>query len=594
VDRVQRRIAAIVAADVVGYSRLMGEDEETTLATLNGYTSPVNGDVVFVGNSVAGGNPGPGAIVLGTVRLDNQNPQAPTNFTLAPSVNIVPGAQGAFINAGFSFTDSTALTSPLLTFAAGTNGDNGGVDRVFVRYFAGAQGATDVQLTRVRTGADLAPSVSGPLANQTYRLQARLSDALGNSRTIDLQNNLGQNLFFGVDVAAPTVTGTAGSPGGAAGANFAQVAGNGAIGISVTDELSGFGATPVFATMVRLRGTGTAGQVFECVDPYTGANLTALANGTCPTVNGGLAIAVPTIEGYYFLTYFVRDQAGNQSATRTQRFLIDGQAPVLGGVAIPAIINGGQPVNFSSSATDNLDLIDQFTSVDYGNTVQFRYDSPLLGTRYDSVLTRNATVAGAVPFFIRQLEFADANGLIIGGSATKPQTVSVVVGDGVPNYAIQTVPLAAINVQNSPGSLTAQTGITSFRLATTTAFTNIARTGTTQTAVPTTRSLTITVTGPASTFNTPFASVQLYFADPTSPLATANSYRLLGTALQAGLTDVGGTRTITYTFTLTGLDAARFSQAVAAPGFPYAFRAVGVTANGDAVVSNAVTLNVIQ
>ena len=35
--RVQRRLAAILAADVVGYSRLMGEDEEGTLATLKAY-----------------------------------------------------------------------------------------------------------------------------------------------------------------------------------------------------------------------------------------------------------------------------------------------------------------------------------------------------------------------------------------------------------------------------------------------------------------------------------------------------------------------------------------------------------------------------
>jgi len=33
-DRAQRKMAAILAADVVGYSRLMGEDEEHTLATL--------------------------------------------------------------------------------------------------------------------------------------------------------------------------------------------------------------------------------------------------------------------------------------------------------------------------------------------------------------------------------------------------------------------------------------------------------------------------------------------------------------------------------------------------------------------------------
>ena len=35
-ERVDRRLAAILAADVVGYSRLMGADEEGTLATLKG------------------------------------------------------------------------------------------------------------------------------------------------------------------------------------------------------------------------------------------------------------------------------------------------------------------------------------------------------------------------------------------------------------------------------------------------------------------------------------------------------------------------------------------------------------------------------
>ncbi len=33
-ERVQRRLAAILAADVVGYSRLIGMDEEGTIARL--------------------------------------------------------------------------------------------------------------------------------------------------------------------------------------------------------------------------------------------------------------------------------------------------------------------------------------------------------------------------------------------------------------------------------------------------------------------------------------------------------------------------------------------------------------------------------
>ncbi len=38
-ERVQRRLAAILAADVVGYSRLMGEDEEGSLDALK--TTPL-------------------------------------------------------------------------------------------------------------------------------------------------------------------------------------------------------------------------------------------------------------------------------------------------------------------------------------------------------------------------------------------------------------------------------------------------------------------------------------------------------------------------------------------------------------------------
>ncbi len=41
-ERVQRRLAAILAADVVGYSRLMGADEEGTLATLKAYRGVID------------------------------------------------------------------------------------------------------------------------------------------------------------------------------------------------------------------------------------------------------------------------------------------------------------------------------------------------------------------------------------------------------------------------------------------------------------------------------------------------------------------------------------------------------------------------
>ena len=40
---VQRKLAAILSADVVGYSRLIGADEEASLATLNTYRQVTDG-----------------------------------------------------------------------------------------------------------------------------------------------------------------------------------------------------------------------------------------------------------------------------------------------------------------------------------------------------------------------------------------------------------------------------------------------------------------------------------------------------------------------------------------------------------------------
>ena len=39
----QRKLTAILSADVVGYSRLMGDDEETTVRTLNKYKEIIFG-----------------------------------------------------------------------------------------------------------------------------------------------------------------------------------------------------------------------------------------------------------------------------------------------------------------------------------------------------------------------------------------------------------------------------------------------------------------------------------------------------------------------------------------------------------------------
>ena len=41
-DRLPRKLAAILYADVAGYSRLMGDDEEATIRTLTAYRAVIS------------------------------------------------------------------------------------------------------------------------------------------------------------------------------------------------------------------------------------------------------------------------------------------------------------------------------------------------------------------------------------------------------------------------------------------------------------------------------------------------------------------------------------------------------------------------
>ena len=79
-ENIARRLVAILAADVVGYSRLMGEDEEETLRTLRAYLEVINGLVgehdgrVFAGagDSVMAEFPSPVQAVRCAVRIQEE------------------------------------------------------------------------------------------------------------------------------------------------------------------------------------------------------------------------------------------------------------------------------------------------------------------------------------------------------------------------------------------------------------------------------------------------------------------------------------------------------------------------------------------
>ena len=77
-ERVQRSLAAILAADVVGYSRLMGEDEKATLATLKAYREIVD-EFIASHNRRVFGSAGDSVIAefaspVESIRLATENP----------------------------------------------------------------------------------------------------------------------------------------------------------------------------------------------------------------------------------------------------------------------------------------------------------------------------------------------------------------------------------------------------------------------------------------------------------------------------------------------------------------------------------------
>src|ERR1700731_3504418 len=62
-ERVERKLAAILAADVAGYSRLMGEDEEGTLARLKAHRRELIDPKIFVHNGPIAHTAGEGLLV---------------------------------------------------------------------------------------------------------------------------------------------------------------------------------------------------------------------------------------------------------------------------------------------------------------------------------------------------------------------------------------------------------------------------------------------------------------------------------------------------------------------------------------------------
>jgi len=120
----------------------------------------------------------------------------------------------------------------------------------------------------------------------------------------------------------------------------------------------------------------------------TGVNGFASATaGTSGSAQYDIRNSVAPIEAYYTTVVRSADQAGNLSQPQQRTFLYDLTPPVVGGVGFPASLDTRPSPVFTSSATDNVDLL--------GIGIRFSYAS----TNGQPALTVGDTAASFKPIF---------------------------------------------------------------------------------------------------------------------------------------------------------------------------------------------------
>jgi len=488
--------------------------------------------------------------------------------------------------------------------------------------------------TKITTGADLAETTT----NTAYVVRVFETDKLGNSRCVDLAsapNTINSGVFangiFGVDKTPPTASildaGNAACPaaGGCASdlmainaGTIAAAGGVPAFKVTYSDNASGFSTTPLLTTLTRLAIDPTTGAASTTSTAF-GCPIGFSANaGTCAIGNtaaagqisadaGSATGASSGIDGYYTYTAQIIDVARNTGNTVTRRVVVDRQAPVMGGIAVPATVNGGQSASFATSATDNLDLIQTNYTLSYPTTpangaqpLNIRANGQPVGVAFDNVLTTSASFSLNVPFFIRSVATTTAAGAPQANAAA-PNQIAVRVYDAANNQSNPGVsPINAANVpQTNPTNYTAlqANGASFSTFQVSNAATNVSNcpaAGCTGGAAPAnaqTVTLSATATGTEGAnfqFLNPFTQVQFYYLD-AGYAGASNEWILIGSTSGPQVTDNVNQTVRTFTWTL----AAPFDPPASLPAGALNVIAVGVNASGDALASansTAITL----
>lgn len=559
-----------------------------------------------------------------------------------------------FIGGAFNVNDPAVSFgsrnfAPTFANAATTNADFGGVDRVTTTYFAQLiANLSSLSAANVFTGGTQFSNGSQLAAvnfsdNRGYAAIARFTDVLGNSRNqlveqgaIALDGNgqiqtRGTNVSFGVDLSAPTlqipnlstINGVVVNA-----ANQGTAPSTITLAGAYSDDV-GFGGTPIQILGQQQRRSAenpAAGVSTYCLQSVDAAgNMTFNANSTAQTglscgfisIQGvpslNLATIAPVVTGQYDFRIRTRDQAGNLSTEANVTRYVDLIAPVVGGVSLPQTLTGNAPAAFTTAATDNLELGSAYPQITYSaapagfgaGQFQLAYTQALtqLGSPFGTVTASvNNSIPLTVPSFIRSVTFTTAGVPQVPTAANLAQVVVSVVADAAGNQGVTQVPIPGANISQTgftgtifdTGNQTSD--INGFALTfanNAVAFPNQLSLGNTTNA-PTTGTFSVATTGQVNAFINPFVRVELWYSQVGGPAV----YQFLGTAPVGIVTDVpanGATgRTITSNFVFSPVGTALATGVNANTSVQYNVVAVGITASGDALVSQPVTITVIQ
>lgn len=538
------------------------------------YVSPTAGETGVVISAVtdaSGGaiTPPSGSIGGAGYHVDNRSPFQPT------SAQVNTNGNSSFVGGSYNFVGGSGTSARYVSAGDSAFGPNTVIQIGYA--FAGSvpplpgtntasatnPGAIGNAYCSTNGFTVVAPSASNIPTSTTTPYQARAFeyDLLGNVRCTDLtvaQAGANQNtLSFGVDRSPPLISFAPASVGANTGS--AADAGKNFV-LAISDTGSGFMANPVQVTIVRnFFGSATAA---DCV-------VGSFANGVCSPVAGDTTYSVDNntnATGYYTITAFVRDRAGNASPTVSRTFAIDGANPTVGAITqSPGAISPLGTGVFSAPAADNLDLNmyngNLFYTLPTG-AIAIVEPSGSFGAIFAPPVKPTGTTALAVSSIFRGLQGTDANGQIAAGNV-KPN-IQITVTDELGNVS---APSSAPIAMTSSGVDVTGTGADS--LLVTGVPSSISRSGGAATIAAEYHSPTA-----ESPFQ-PFQQVNFYTTNASGQLV------FIGSQTHAVITgDVNGRRVQTYTLP-TPLTASAYSA-----GSTFKVYVVGFTSSGDAVVNS--------